>query len=152
MTPTSIFRKSHPATTCTAHLHNYFPSPFRKSTLSADLLDILSDSCIRTTVIMSDIDVKPAGWKQVEVGRVVNIREGRYEGRLAAIVEIIDHRRVGPLSGDCKWQITNMFRCWLMVLHPRKAPLCRDKQFLLITLFSRHSSLRNYPSRPELDP
>lgn len=43
---------------------------------------------------MSGIDVKPAGWKKVEVGRIINIREGRYEGKLAAIVEIIDHRRV----------------------------------------------------------
>jgi len=51
----------------------------------------------------SAIDVKPAGWKLVEIGRVVNIREGRYEGRLAAIVEIIDHRRVlidGPTSKE----------------------------------------------------
>jgi large subunit ribosomal protein L14e len=48
---------------------------------------------------MSGIDVKPAGWKLVEVGRVINIKQGRYEGRLAAIVEIIDHRRVRNYAG-----------------------------------------------------
>jgi large subunit ribosomal protein L14e len=43
---------------------------------------------------MADIDVKVASWKLVEVGRVVLIRSGPYEGKLAAIVEIVDHRRV----------------------------------------------------------
>jgi hypothetical protein len=43
---------------------------------------------------MADIDVKVASWKLVEVGRLVLIRSGPYEGKLAAIVEIVDHRRV----------------------------------------------------------
>lgn len=43
---------------------------------------------------MADIDVKVAQWKLVEVGRVVLIRRGPYIGKLAAIVEIVDHRRV----------------------------------------------------------
>jgi hypothetical protein len=43
---------------------------------------------------MADIDVKVASWKLVEVGRLVLIRAGPYEGKLAAIVEIVDHRRV----------------------------------------------------------
>jgi large subunit ribosomal protein L14e len=43
---------------------------------------------------MADIDVKVASWKLVEVGRVVLIRSGPFEGKLAAIVEIVDHRRV----------------------------------------------------------
>ena len=43
---------------------------------------------------MSGVDIKPAGWKLVEVGRVVNIREGLYDGKLATIVEIIDPNRV----------------------------------------------------------
>ena len=30
----------------------------------------------------------------VEVGRVVLFNEGEYEGRLATVVEIIDHKRV----------------------------------------------------------
>lgn len=43
---------------------------------------------------MADIDVKVASWKLVEVGRLVLIRSGPFEGKLAAIVEIVDHRRV----------------------------------------------------------
>lgn len=43
---------------------------------------------------MADIDVKVASWKLVEVGRVVLIRRGPFAGKLAAIVEIVDHRRV----------------------------------------------------------
>lgn len=41
------------------------------------------------------VDIKPAGWKLVEVGRVVYIRAGPHEGKLATIVEIIDPNRVG---------------------------------------------------------
>lgn len=43
---------------------------------------------------MADIDVKTASWRLVEVGRLVLIRRGPYTGKLAAIVEIVDHRRV----------------------------------------------------------
>ncbi|KAJ5368143.1 Protein transport protein yif1 [Penicillium cataractarum] len=51
---------------------------------------------------MADIDVTLASWKLVEVGRLVLIRRGPYAGKLAAVVEIVDHRRVlvdGP-SGE----------------------------------------------------
>ena len=43
---------------------------------------------------MPEIDIKPAGWKLVEVGRVVLIRTGAFTGKLATIVEIIDNKRV----------------------------------------------------------
>ena len=43
---------------------------------------------------MSGIDIKPAGWKLVEVGRIVIVQNGQDAGRLAAIVEIIDNKRV----------------------------------------------------------
>lgn len=43
---------------------------------------------------MSSVDIKPAGWKMVEVGRVVTIRSGPFDGKLAAVVEIIDPGRV----------------------------------------------------------
>ena len=43
---------------------------------------------------MADIDVKASSWKLVEVGRVVTFLRGTYAGRLAAIVEIVDHKRV----------------------------------------------------------
>ncbi|KAJ6023541.1 uncharacterized protein N7446_013906, partial [Penicillium canescens] len=58
-----------------------------------------------TNFDMADIDVKVASWKLVEVGRLVLIRSGPYEGKLAAIVEIVDHRRVlvdGPSSEENK--------------------------------------------------
>ncbi|RJE26114.1 60S ribosomal protein L14 [Aspergillus sclerotialis] len=54
---------------------------------------------------MADIDVKVASWRLVEVGRLVLIRRGPYTGKLAAIVEIVDHRRVlvdGPSSEENK--------------------------------------------------
>lgn len=43
---------------------------------------------------MSGADIKPAGWKLVEVGRIVNLRSGPFEGKLATIVEIISQSRV----------------------------------------------------------
>jgi large subunit ribosomal protein L14e len=43
---------------------------------------------------MANIDIKVSQWRLVEVGRVVLFTSGPYTGRLAAIVEIIDHKRV----------------------------------------------------------
>lgn len=43
---------------------------------------------------MADIDIKVASWRLVEVGRLVLIRRGPYTGKLAAIVEVVDHKRV----------------------------------------------------------
>ncbi|KAJ9287332.1 hypothetical protein DTO021C3_5023 [Paecilomyces variotii] len=54
---------------------------------------------------MAEIDIKVSSWKLVEVGRVVLIRSGPYTGKLATIVEIVDHRRVlvdGPSSQENK--------------------------------------------------
>jgi len=54
---------------------------------------------------MASIDIKSTSWKLVEVGRVVLIRTGPYTGKLAAIVEIIDHKRVlvdGPSGQEDK--------------------------------------------------
>ncbi|KAJ9631232.1 hypothetical protein, variant [Exophiala oligosperma] len=52
---------------------------------------------------MSNVDIKAAGWKLVEVGRIVTIRQGPFAGKLAAIVEIIDAGRVlvdGPSTKE----------------------------------------------------
>jgi large subunit ribosomal protein L14e len=46
---------------------------------------------------MGDASITTSAWRLVEVGRVVLFNEGVYEGRLAAIVEIIDHKRVRTL-------------------------------------------------------
>ncbi|KAF2753280.1 60S ribosomal protein L14 [Pseudovirgaria hyperparasitica] len=54
---------------------------------------------------MGDADITASSWRQVEVGRVVLFSYGPYAGRLATIVEIIDHKRVlvdGPASSEDK--------------------------------------------------
>ncbi|ODQ64486.1 hypothetical protein NADFUDRAFT_26167 [Nadsonia fulvescens var. elongata DSM 6958] len=38
--------------------------------------------------------VKSANWRYVELGRVVLVNKGVYAGKLASIVEIVDHKRV----------------------------------------------------------
>ena len=43
---------------------------------------------------MGDADVTASSWKLVEVGRVALFSAGTYAGKLAAIVQIIDHKRV----------------------------------------------------------
>ena len=42
----------------------------------------------------AEIEVKASQWRLVEVGRVVLFTHGQFTGRLAVIVEIIDHKRV----------------------------------------------------------
>ncbi|OJD27014.1 hypothetical protein ACJ73_01592 [Blastomyces percursus] len=54
---------------------------------------------------MAQVDIQTSSWKLVEVGRVVLIRSGPYTGKLAVIVEIIDHKRVlvdGPAGQENK--------------------------------------------------
>lgn len=45
---------------------------------------------------MGDAEVTASSWKLVEVGRVALFSNGPYAGRLAAIIQIIDHKRVRP--------------------------------------------------------
>ncbi|KAK5006269.1 hypothetical protein LTR16_005434, partial [Cryomyces antarcticus] len=50
---------------------------------------------------MGEVSVKASEWRLVEVGRVILFSTGPYTNRLAAIVEIIDHKRIlvdGPSS------------------------------------------------------
>ncbi|KAI9674585.1 MAG: hypothetical protein M1829_003667 [Trizodia sp. TS-e1964] len=42
---------------------------------------------------MGEAEIKVSQWRLAEVGRVVLFQEGPYAGRLATIVEIIDHKR-----------------------------------------------------------
>ncbi|KAI9675272.1 MAG: hypothetical protein M1817_001174 [Caeruleum heppii] len=52
---------------------------------------------------MGDADIKASQWRFVELGRVVLFSTGPFAGKLAAIVEIIDHKRVlvdGPSSKE----------------------------------------------------
>jgi large subunit ribosomal protein L14e len=51
---------------------------------------------------MGDAEIKASSWRLVEVGRIVLIHGGPSDGKLATIVEIIDHKRVcecGGISG-----------------------------------------------------
>ena len=48
---------------------------------------------------MGDAEIKASSWRLVEVGRIVLIQGGPSDGKLAAVVEIIDHKRV---CGICK--------------------------------------------------
>ena len=43
---------------------------------------------------MGDADIKTSSWRLVEVGRVVLVHGGPSDGKLATIVEIVDHKRV----------------------------------------------------------
>ncbi|KAL9056214.1 MAG: hypothetical protein Q9162_003094 [Coniocarpon cinnabarinum] len=43
---------------------------------------------------MGDAEVITSVWRQVEVGRIVLITRGEHRNKLAAIVEIVDHKRV----------------------------------------------------------
>ncbi|KZF20800.1 60S ribosomal protein L14 [Xylona heveae TC161] len=53
---------------------------------------------------MGEAEIKTSQWRLVEVGRVVLLTGGQYDGRLATVVEIVDHKRVlvdGP-ADDAK--------------------------------------------------
>lgn len=39
-------------------------------------------------------EVTASNWRSVEVGRVAFFSKGPFQGRVAAIVQIIDHKRV----------------------------------------------------------
>ena len=48
---------------------------------------------------MGDAEIKASSWRLVEVGRVVLVHGGPSDGKLATIVEIIDHKRVRLFEG-----------------------------------------------------
>ena len=49
---------------------------------------------LNTEEMSTETTVKASNWRLVEVGRVVLVNKGQYKGKLATIVEIIDHKRV----------------------------------------------------------
>ena len=61
---------------------------------SCTLIDLVFKLTLLQSFKMGDADVTASSWKHVEVGRVVLFSTGLYAGRIAAIVEIIDHKRV----------------------------------------------------------
>jgi large subunit ribosomal protein L14e len=59
---------------------------------------------------MGDIRIKASQWKQVEVGRVVLFTNGPFSGKLAVVVEIIDHKRVKcPDPSICSYDLALFF-------------------------------------------
>jgi large subunit ribosomal protein L14e len=46
---------------------------------------------------MGDAEIKASEWRMVQVGRVVLFTSGAFKDRLAAVVEIIDHKRVSKI-------------------------------------------------------
>ncbi|TAQ88940.1 hypothetical protein B7494_g2719 [Chlorociboria aeruginascens] len=79
-----------------------------------------------TTGPMGDANIKASSWRLVEVGRVVLIHNGPSQGKLATVVEIIDHKRVlidGP-STDTK---TAVPRQAISLSHLILTPLILEK-------------------------
>jgi len=73
---------------------------------------------------MGDAEITASSWRLVEVGRVVLIHGGPQDGKLAAVVEIIDHKRVrilprggdrdrsnNQITGSCRWTINRHQNC-----------------------------------------
>lgn len=81
---------------------------------------------------MGDADITTSAWRQVEVGRVVLFNEGKFEGRLATIVEIIDHKRVrNPRDLDLvQWLMDTGARRWPFREGPRSPTRSRARKTL----------------------
>ena len=58
---------------------------------------------------MADIDIQVSQWRYVEVGRVVLFTHGEFADRLATVVEIIDHKRVGLLHSPSSLLLSLFF-------------------------------------------
>lgn len=56
----------------------------------------------------TETTVKASNWRLVEVGRVVLVNKGQYKGKLATIVEIIDHKRVCFTRNEDGWEQCDM--------------------------------------------
>lgn len=64
------------------------------STLSFDEANLKSTPQQNIPANMGDAEIKTSSWRLVELGRVILFNTGPHDGRLATIVEIIDHKRV----------------------------------------------------------
>ncbi len=66
------------------------------------------------------IEVNASQWRLVEVGRVVLFTHGKYLGRLAVIVEIIDHKRVNSPASISNITFPCSFESQVLVDGPSK--------------------------------
>lgn len=90
--PNLRFREQRQFSNIRQHL-NTAPSRFPNS-CSLLILEINYLTPHIRSFKMGDADITASNWRLTEVGRVVLVNQGEYSGRLATIVEIIDHKRV----------------------------------------------------------
>ena len=93
---------------------------------------------------MADINVEVAQWRQVEVGRIIFFTNGTYIGRLAAIAEIIDHKRVRETKQAFRLMADTFYRFSLMGLRRRKSAPYLAMQSLFRISNSHLSSYQNF--------
>jgi len=99
---------------------------------------------------MGEANVVASQWRLVERGRVVLFTQGKYEGRLAVVAEIIDHKRVCP-------DLSMLFRkmCWECEGHwgqaGRRSKRRRDLWNLRAHRYQRKSGRKmlKYSSHPK---
>jgi len=77
------------------------------STTRSLVANPLADNCSLESITMGDAEIKASSWRLVEVGRVCLIHGGPSDGKLAAIVEIIDHKRVCGIAPAGKIRCAN---------------------------------------------
>lgn len=75
-----------------------FPEHYHRRCILLVAIPLTPVCAFSEAFAMAEIDIKVSSWKLVEVGRVVLIRSGPYTGKLATIVEIVDHRRVRDIQ------------------------------------------------------
>jgi len=68
--------------------------PSESATIAIDKRLHQTNSSGSESITMGDAEIKASSWRLVEVGRIVLIHGGPSDGKLATIVEIIDHKRV----------------------------------------------------------
>lgn len=88
-TPTTIT-----TTKISRHIHQVRRSARSWFPLNILVTKIKTDFVNHRINKMGDAEIKASSWRLVEVGRIVLIQGGSDDGKLAAIVEIIDHKRV----------------------------------------------------------
>ncbi len=89
----SFLRQQRQSTNPLRHIAQYV----QKHTCTS--WESFTDARIPESITMGDAEISASSWRLVEVGRIVLIHDGPSEGKLATIVEIIDHRRVCGTSG-----------------------------------------------------
>ncbi|KAH8153965.1 uncharacterized protein LAJ45_01732 [Morchella importuna] len=63
-------------------------------------------------------EVQTSNWRLVQIGRIVRIEEGPYAGKLAIIVEVIDHKRVLVDAPSCTGLVRHSIPLAHLILTP----------------------------------